>query len=174
MQLGQRWARTWFAVGPGSPPLSGLGSGSWTLSGWLHYALHDFVCSIISTDLSVLHRRSPCLHAASCINRWEIFSREILSSDPTPEFFFLPSPPPRPGRDLVRVRSPGTPLPSLSLPPRLVLSTAFMCSCSAASSACSKPWGCSISWLPLGALLLLPALLRPHCWSETEAKRIRI
>lgn len=71
VQLGQRWARTWFAVGPGSPPLSGLGSGSWTLSGWPHYALHDFVCSIISTDLRVLHRRSPCLHAASCINRWE-------------------------------------------------------------------------------------------------------
>lgn len=71
VQLGQRWARTWLAVGPGSPPLSGLGSGSWTLSGWPHYALHDFVCSIISTDLRVLHRRSPCLHAASCINRWE-------------------------------------------------------------------------------------------------------
>lgn len=71
VQLGQRWARTWLAVGPRSPPLSGLGSGSWTLSGWPHYALHDFVCSIISTDLRVLHRRSPCLHAASCINRWE-------------------------------------------------------------------------------------------------------
>jgi len=72
--------------------------------------------------------------------------------------------PPRPGRDLVLVRRPCRPLLSLSQPLRLVLSTAFMCSCSAASSAWSRPWGCSISWLPPGALLLpLFEPRRPHC-----------
>lgn len=72
-----------------------------------------------------------------------------------------PRSPPRPGRDLMRVRRPGTPLTSLSQPPRLVLSTAFMFSCSAASSEWLRPWGCSFSWLPLGALLLKLEPCRP-------------
>lgn len=77
--------------------------------------------------------------------------------------------PPRPGRDLVRVRSPGTPLVCLSLPLKLVLSTAFMFSCSAASSEWLRPWGCWLSWLPLGALL---ELLRPHWRGQTEWREI--
>lgn len=47
--------------------------------------------------------------------------------------------PPLPGRDLVRVRSPGTALASLSPPLRVVLSMTFMCSCSAASSVWPRP-----------------------------------
>lgn len=87
---------------------------------------------------------------------------------------FLSASPPLPGRDLVRVRSPGTPLASLSPPLRLVLSTAFMCSCSSASSVWPRPWERSPSWLPLGALLLMLEPYRAHWWGETEWKRIRI
>lgn len=78
-------------------------------------------------------------------------------------------PPPRPGRERVRVRSPGTPLPSLSPPLRLFLRTAFMCSCSAASSACPRPWGCSLLWLLLGTLLPLLELYRPHSISSSSS-----
>ncbi len=181
--------RTGLAVGSGPPPLSGLGSGSRTLSCRPHYPLHDLVCGVVSTDLTVLHGRRPCLHSATWVHRAE--RQRLMNQQRNPlkcrdSFILLmPSPcssaknflspsPPRPGRDLVRVRSPGTPLASLSPPLRLVLSTAFMCSCSATSSAWPRPWGCSLSWLPLGALLLLLEPYRPHWRGETEWKRIRI
>lgn len=58
--------RTWLAVGPWPPPFSGLGSGSRPLSGRPHYSLHYLICSVISTDLSILHGRRPCLHNTTC------------------------------------------------------------------------------------------------------------
>lgn len=59
--------RTGLAVGPGPSSLSGLSSTSWTLSGRSHDALHDLVCSIVSTGLCILHRLRPCLHTATCV-----------------------------------------------------------------------------------------------------------
>lgn len=65
----QHSGRTWLAVGPGPSPLSGLSSASWTLGGRPHDTLHDLVCGVVSTDLSVLHSWRPRLHTATWSSR---------------------------------------------------------------------------------------------------------
>lgn len=61
----------------------------------------------------------------------------------------------------VRMRWPGTMEGSLSPPCRVLFSTAFMLSCSAASAAWPRPWGCWLSWAPLGPPLPPPPPLLP-------------